>query len=210
MRALVIANGEPPSTDLLRDLAAHASLVVAADGGARHALAAGIVPAAVVGDLDSVTPADRAAIPPDRFHRVHNPDTTDLHKAIEFALARGAERVDIAAAGGGRADHALANLSVLREFRGAAELHVADDRFDIRLVEGTVAIDGPPGTVISLIAIGRCEGVTTVNLRWDLANHTLDFSPYGVHNEVARQPAAISVTSGDLLLFTGRWVEPHV
>ena len=63
---------------------------------------------------------------------------------------------------------------------------------------------------VPLIAIGRCEGVTTVNLRWDLANHTLDFSPYGVHNEVARQPAAVSVTSGDLLLFTGRWVEPHV
>ena len=209
MRALVIANGEAPSVALLRALAAEASLVVAADGGARHALAAGLTPDAVVGDLDSVTAAERAAIPAGRFHRVSDPNTTDLHKAIAFAIARGSTRVDVAAAGGGRADHALANLSVLREFRGAAEVHIADDHFDIRLVEGAATIDADPGTVVSLLAIGRCEGVTTANLRWDLAGYTLDFSPYGVHNEVAVRPARVSVASGDLLLFTGRWVERH-
>ncbi|MFN8506296.1 MAG: thiamine diphosphokinase [Dehalococcoidia bacterium] len=209
MRALVIANGEPPSPALLRALAAEASLVVAADGGARHALAAGLTPDAVVGDLDSVTAAERAAIPASRFHQVLDPNTTDLRKAIAFAIARGATRVDVAAAGGGRADHALANLSVLREFRGAAEVHIADDYFDIRLVEGSATIDADPGTVVSLVAIGRCEGVTTANLRWDLAAYTLEFSPYGVHNEVAVRPARVSVASGDLLLFTGRWVERH-
>jgi thiamine pyrophosphokinase len=55
----------------------------------------------------------RAVLPIDAFHHAPSPDATDLQKAIDFALARGATQIDIAAAGGGRADHALANLSVL-------------------------------------------------------------------------------------------------
>jgi thiamine pyrophosphokinase len=68
----------------------------------------------------------------------------------------------------------------------------------------------PTGTVVSLVAIGRCTWVTTTGLRWNLARHDLVFSPYGVHNEVAQSPASVSVESGDLLLFRGRWIEKHV
>ncbi|MCZ7579006.1 MAG: hypothetical protein M5U18_18940 [Dehalococcoidia bacterium] len=46
-------------------------------------------------------------------------------------------------------------------------------------------------------------------MRWDLHDFTLTFSPRGVHNEVADTPATISVRTGDLLLFRGRWVERH-
>ena len=70
MRVLVVANGEPPSGDLLHRLAARADLVVAADGGAIVALNAGITPDAVVGDLDSVTARPSLSLPPDRLHRV--------------------------------------------------------------------------------------------------------------------------------------------
>jgi thiamine pyrophosphokinase len=209
MRALVIANGDMPSSALAKDLAADAGLVVAADGGADKALAAGIVPAAVVGDLDSVSPAARQTIGAACFHHVIDPNTTDLEKAISWCIAAGAGRVDVIAAGGGRADHALANLSVLLEFRGRAEVHLIDDRFDIRLVEGSAVIDATPGTVVSLVAIGQCTGVTTSGLRWNLSAFPLSFSPYGVHNEVAEPPARVSVATGDLLLFEGRWVEKH-
>ena len=100
MRALVIANGEPPSRELLQTLAAGAQLVVAADGGAAHALAAGLSVDAVVGDHDSVTPQTPHALPPDRFHEVANPDTNDLQKAISYCIAQGADSVDVVAAGG--------------------------------------------------------------------------------------------------------------
>lgn len=209
MRVLVVANGEPPSGDLLHRLAATADLIVAADGGAIIALDAGITPDAVVGDLDSVTARPSLSFPPERMHRVSELDTTDLQKAVAFALSGGATEVDIVAAGGGRADHALANLSVLVTFRGRADLRVHDDLFEISLVDGTATIDAEPGTLISLVAIGPCEGVTTSGMRWDLHDFTLTFSPRGVHNEVAATPATVSVRTGDLLLFRGRWVERH-
>jgi thiamine pyrophosphokinase len=208
-RALVVADGELPSPSLLAARAKEADLVVAADGGAAKALRAGVSVDAVVGDLDSLTEAVRQFVPSEHIHKVDDLDSTDLQKAIEFCLAKGATRVDVTAAGGGRADHALANLSVIPLYRGRADVRVVDDRFEIRLVDGLTTIDGVVGTVVSLVAIGRCEGVSTSGLRWDLADFTLDFSPRGVHNELHRPPATVSVRSGDLLLFQGRWVEPH-
>jgi thiamine pyrophosphokinase len=86
---------------------------------------------------------------------------------------------------------------------------VADDLFVISLVEGTETVRGEPGTVVSLVAIGRCEGVSTSGLRWDLHDHTLDFGPLGVHNEIRESPATVAVRSGDLLLFRGRFIEKH-
>jgi thiamine pyrophosphokinase len=209
MRALIVANGEPPSPTLWSEVRAEVGLVVAADGGADLALARGIVPDAVVGDLDSVSADARRRIPGGHFHRDSDPHRTDLQKAITFAIGRGATDVAVIAWGGSRADHALANLSVLTLFRGEASIRLVDDRFEVTLVDGRTEIQAPPGTVVSLVAIGRCEGVRTTGLRWNLHSERLEFSPRGIHNEMATVQATVSVDSGDLLLFRGRWVEKH-
>lgn len=209
MRALIFANGDPPSAALVARLRASADLLVAADGGADKALAAGFTPDAVVGDLDSASAAARAALPAAAFHQSTDPDSTDLQKAVAFCLERGCDEIGIVAAGGGRADHALANLSVLTVFRGRAKLRIVDDLFAVELVTGQAVIEAAPGTVVSLVAIGPCTGVTTTGLRWNLDGFALGFSPRGVHNEVAESPATVAVAEGDLLLFVGRWVEKH-
>ena len=112
MRALAFANGEAPSAALVAELRPGAELIVAADGGARHALANGLTPDAVVGDFDSIDDELRSRIPPDRFHRAGRMDTTTW-KSGRLRRPAGCEEVDILGAGGGRSDHALANLSVL-------------------------------------------------------------------------------------------------
>lgn len=209
MRALIFANGEPPSASLARELAGEAALVIAADGGANRALEAGISPTVVIGDLDSVTAQSRSLLPAAEFIRDTDPDHTDLQKAIHLAIARGATSIDVIGAGGGRADHALGNLSLIVLYGRQVAIRFVDDQFEISLVDGRASIDGPAGTVVSLLAIGTCTGLTTEGLRWPLRDYTLVFSPYGVHNEIAAQPASVSVETGDLLLFKGRWVEKH-
>jgi thiamine pyrophosphokinase len=209
MQAAVIANGDAPALELLREVCAAADVVYCADGGLRHAVDAGIRPDAVVGDLDSVTPEMRDVVPDTEFHEDRDADTTDLQKAVEYALERGAEVIDIVGAGGGRADHHLANLSVLTMYGRRARITIIDDLFDISLVDGTATVEAPAGTVVSLIALGECTGVTTTGMRWDLKDYRLHFSPYGVHNEVATSPATVSVVTGDLLLFRGRFIERH-
>lgn len=209
MRVLIIANGEMPSAELARSLASEAELVVAADGGADRALAIGISPDLVVGDLDSLSAAAREHLGHGRLVETPDPERTDLEKAVEHALTLGAREITVIAAGGGRLDHALANLSVLVRFRGRAALTISDDRFDVRCVEGRATVDRAPGTVVSLVALGPCLGVTTSGLRWELDGEALEFSARGIHNEVVSRPATVSLTSGDLLLFEGRWIEKH-
>jgi thiamine pyrophosphokinase len=88
-------------------------------------------------------------------------------------------------------------------------VRIHDEFFEISLVDRSVEFSGPAGTVVSLVAIGECTGVTTDGLRWPLTDFTLSFSPRGIHNEIASSPARVSVHSGDLLLFRGRWIEKH-
>ena len=209
MRALVFANGEPPSPSLAKELVVGADIVVAADGGAEKALACGIHPDSVVGDLDSVTPRVRAALPATAFHKLADPDRSDMEKVIDYCLELGADAIDIVGAGGGRADHALANLSVLTRYRGQARIRLVDEQFSISVVDGEETIEALPGTVISLVALGECRGVTTRGLRWELDDMPLSFGTQGVHNEISTSPATISVRQGELLLFKGRWIEKH-
>ncbi len=209
VRTLIFANGDAPSQELVNQVHRKGDLIFAADGGARHALACGLMPDAIIGDLDSVDDEIRAAVPEGRFHRVSRLDITDLEKAVAFALARRSTEVEILGAGGGRSDHALANLSVLVTHRGAAAIRMHDELFEVSLVDGSATIEGPAGTVVSLVALGVCTGVSTEGLRWPLEEFTLPFGPRGVHNEIETSPARVSVKTGDLLLFKGRWIEKH-
>lgn len=209
MDAIIIANGEPPSGQLLRESAAAASLVVAADGGADIALRAGIRVDFATGDLDSISDEARGALGHGQLLVDRDPDRTDLQKALDLCIRRGASQVDILAAGGARPDHALANLSLLFLYRGRARVRLIDDRFIAFGVRGEETIDAPAGTIVSLVAIGTCLGVSTRGLRWDLHHFTLEFSPRGVHNEVSMPPATVAVEQGDLLVFQGRYVDRH-
>ena len=84
---VALLGGAAISDDLWRDLRAISGPIVAADGGAAHALRRGVVPQAVIGDMDSLSPADLAAMPPDRIHRVSEQETTDFDKALRAIQA---------------------------------------------------------------------------------------------------------------------------
>lgn len=209
MKALIVANGDAPQASLVRDLAAEADIVVAANGGAATAFASGVAPDFIVGDLDSVHDLP-SGFSQDRVIRLSDQSATDLVKAVGFCIERGSDEIATVGTGGGRADHALANLSALVMFRDRVKMKMVDDQFETSLVSETTEIAGEPGTVISLVALGVCTGVTTEGLRWKLQNDTLDFSPHGIHNELIGTSGSVTVREGNLLLFKGSWVEPHI
>ena len=91
--------------------------VVAADGGLLRAWTLGLEPAVLVGDLDSLQPADVAAAA-DRGVAVvrasTDKDESDAELAALEAVRRGATRITVLGAfGGPRLDHALANVWLL-------------------------------------------------------------------------------------------------
>ena len=102
--ALILAAGDLIITPRVRALAGETSLVVAADGGARHAVTLGLTLTQWVGDFDSsdgiILDAPRQTFPTEK-------DSTDLELAVLAAKNLGATSATILGAFGGRFDHAL-------------------------------------------------------------------------------------------------------
>ena len=207
MRAAIFLNGSPDSSDLLRRVAGRAELVVAADGGARYALEAGVVPDLVVGDLDSLgedlaREVERRGASLER-HPVRK-DKMDGHLAVLAARERGATAADVLCALGGR----LGALFAVTHILLAAErigLHssVVADRGRIFVVEdGSRTVEGDPQDSISIFPLsGPAAGVTLEGMEYPLENATLEpGDTLGFHNELIGDQATISVEEGALLV----------
>ena len=113
---LILANGAWGETARLIEALDRADHVVATDGAWAKAAAAGIRVDRVVGDLDSLTPTERAALLASQTEaEIHDPekDFTDLELAVDGALTRGARQLIVFGAFGGRIDHTLANVLML-------------------------------------------------------------------------------------------------
>jgi thiamine pyrophosphokinase len=149
-----------------------APVVVAADGGADRALAAGVVPRAVIGDFDSITPEARAAIPPGRLHHLAEQDTTDFDKALRSILAPFVLALGFA---GARLDHGLAvfNALVRHADRPCLVLGAEDLVF---LCPPRLSLRLRVGDRLSLFPMGPVSGESQ-GLRWPVAG--IRFAPDG-------------------------------
>ncbi|MFZ3582266.1 thiamine diphosphokinase [Loktanella sp. DJP18] len=169
--------------------------VVAADGGADHALRKGLQPLAVIGDMDSASPAARQAFA-DVLHPIDEQDTTDFEKCLTRIQAS-----LIMAAGflGGRLDHTLSVLGVLARLRACHVVLIVRDDVCVLLPEGNSVWHLRPGDRAALLPLGPAR-VTSDGLRWDLAARRM--APDGVvssSNAVARPVVRLDVTGPVLL-----------
>ncbi|MGD8997867.1 MAG: thiamine diphosphokinase [Anaerolineae bacterium] len=205
MRAIIFANGRLTDVQGTRNLLRADDLIIAVDGGTRHAWEVGVDPERVIGDLDSLTPAERERVRSGGAQIISFParkDETDLELALLRAASEGAESIVVLAALGGRLDQTIANLLLL----ALPEL----DGIDIRVVEGPqvaflirdeALIEGQPGDTVSLIPLGGdAGGISTEGLEWGLDGDTLHFGPArGVSNVLTVERASVRVRQGLLL-----------
>jgi thiamine pyrophosphokinase len=176
-----------------------APVLVAADGGADRAISAGLKPRAVIGDLDSLTQAARAALGPARLHRVAEQETTDFDKALRhihapFVLALGAL--------GGRLDHELAVLnSLVRQTLPCVLIGAQDVVF---AAPPRIRLHLKPGDRFSLFPMARVTG-QSVGLRWPIDG--LRFQPdggIGTSNEVTERRVDLCLDGPGMLVILPR------
>jgi thiamine pyrophosphokinase len=181
-------------------------LIVAADGGARHAWAAGVTPHVIIGDLDSLSPEEEAQAEASgaRFVRFSpRKDETDLELALRYAAAQGAAEIVILGALGGRLDQTIANLLLLAlpELRGVdVRVFAGRETISVAWSGAVTVITGQPGNTVSLIPLGGdAVGVTTDGLEWELQDDTLRFGPArGVSNVLTGTRAQVRLREGML------------
>jgi thiamine pyrophosphokinase len=205
MRAIVIANGHIGNLEISRVQTWLYDLVICANGGAQHALALGLAPDVVVGDLDSLDGDLRARLEDEGCQvLVHPPrkDETDLELALRYAIDHGVDEILILGALGGRIDQALANILLLAlpELEGIKTHIVAGDQ-EMFLIRGQAFIEGQVGDTVSLLPIaGDVTGITAEGLEYPLQHGTLKFGPtLGISNVLTAPVAWVQVEQGLLL-----------
>ena len=182
--------------------------VIACDRGYAYCERLGLTPDLFIGDFDSYSGAVAPGVAVERL--IPEKDDTDTGHAITYALAHGFRTLVLTCALGGRLDHTIANLQMLRLLADADTAGILIDAgHRVTLQRGGMwnsrQVYRKPQTgkwYLSLFAMTPvCEGITSAGVAYPLEHGTLRASyPLGVSNEILGEQAEISVEKGDLLV----------
>lgn len=202
--ALIIANGEACSFELLGELLEWSPLVIVLDSAISRVLELGIKVDVLLGDFDRDFEAEKIRQEQYPIEIIYAPDQnkTDLEKAFEYLIGRGFPAVNVVWATGRRADHTITNITSVVRFREQLKIVILDDYSKIFLLPRTYEKWYPAGTPISLVPIGEVHGISTHNLKYSLDNEILMMGyRSGSSNEVLEDGiVSVTHTMGDLLL----------
>lgn len=205
-RIIIFANGEIPDLDKAHLLLRADDYVLCADGGTRHALALGLRPNLIIGDMDSaerdqLKKLKEADVPIELFP--HDKNETDLELAINRAIALKPGQIIIIGALGGRLDQTLGNITLLTDVRlSTFDVRLDDGVEEIFICRDQVQVSGRSGDLVSLIPWqGVVTAVQTHHLKWPLKSETLyPDKTRGISNELLGETASVSIGSGLLLI----------
>jgi thiamine pyrophosphokinase len=211
-RIVIFANGEIFDIELVRRLVQPADLILCADGGSHHALALGLRPDMIIGDLDSIDNDDRAkiqaaGIPVHEYS--HDKDETDLELTIQYAVEHEPSAIVIIGALGRRLDHTIGNIALLSSpSLASVDIRLDDGLEEVFFCRQQATVQGAPGDLVSLIPWGdTVSGVRTSGLKWPLHGETLYADKTrGISNEMLDGTAAVTISSGLLLVIHRREV----
>ncbi len=208
MKAIVVTNGILEDPTSWQEELQNTELVIAADGGARHARALGLVPTVVVGDADSLDGETAIWLQEKNVPLLRHPrakDETDLELALLYAVEQGAQEIAVLAALGGRIDQTIANVELLvHPALVGHRVRLLGSNYEAQLLRGgeECTISGVVGETVSLLPLSsEARGVSTSGLRWVLDGATLLFGPArGVSNEMTGPSARVRLEAGLLLV----------
>jgi len=202
--ALIIANGEACSMELLNQLLEWSPLVVVLDAAIDRVLELGIKVDVLLGDFDRDFDYEkyREAQYPIEIIRMEDQDSTDLDKAYRYLIERGIPAANVVWATGKRADHTFTNLTNMIKVADRLKVVLLDNHSKVFLLPKSYKKWYPAATNISLIPIGEVNHITTENLYYPLLDESLTLGfRTGSSNKVSQDgTVSISYATGYLLM----------
>ena len=210
---IIVVAGAAPLDDAVVAALPRERIVLAADGALDHALAAGLLPAGLIGDLDSVSPEGLAWAEQHSTISRHEPDkdVTDTELALAMAADLNPDHLILVGGGHGRLDHIFAAIGALGRstMTSIPRLEAWWSGHRIRIVHGPgrAELELEPGTTLSLVAThGACTGVTISGVEWPLDRVELrPLVGLGISNVAVESRIDIAVSTGVLTVI----VPPH-
>ena len=180
---VILANGAPPVAELPLRILRNTDQLVCCDGAYAKARALGREPDFVVGDGDSLSSDEKAALG-SRFVPIADQDTNDLAKALRFVLGMEGRagsvpppaRIVILGATGLREDHTLGNVFHLFDFAALLReretkppiLEMVTDTGTFEVVSAVKTFACQPGDAVSIFACDPDTRVHSEGLAWPL------------------------------------------
>lgn len=202
--ALIIANGESCSTELLGQLLEWSPIVIVLDSAITRVLELRIKVDVLLGDFDRNFNAEKYKDSQYPIEIVYTPNQnkTDLEKAFDYLIERKIPAVNVVWATGRRADHTITNVTNIVRYQNDLKIVILDDYSKIFQLPKKFQKWYPAKTILSLIPIGLVDGISSENLEYPLKNDTLIIGyRTGSSNSVLNDGIVTIIHSdGDLLL----------
>ena len=155
-----------------------ASLIIVCDGGVRHVQQSGIKPDVIIGDMDSIEPAQLTSYSAQGVQIIKYPankDFTDTELALDYVLNLKPRAIYIWGALGGRLDHTLANVFLLRKrTKAGIKTYLIDEYCEAFIVDKEAAFIDAKGVTVSLFAFSpKVEGLSLSGFVYPLKDAVL-------------------------------------
>lgn len=193
MKAAIILNGEGEPFDLKEDF------VICADGGCRHLRDR--LPDCIIGDMDSLE------VIPDGIKIIkHNPEKnqTDGEISVEYAISQGYTEINLYCGLGGRLDHTLGNMSLLKlTHKKGAKAVLHGEKVRIYYAENFFSLNTKKDDIISVIPFGGDALVeNSEGLYYPLKNLLLKtYYTRGISNKAEGSKVSLNISKGGVLVF---------
>jgi thiamine pyrophosphokinase len=201
MRAFLFIGGEYPEKAQFLSQRLQGDYIACADSGLDAALAWGLEPGLVVGDMDSLS-SEKALGGLEGAKIVRLPtakDDTDTEAALKILWREGYDDVCLVGGGGGRMDHFLA-LAALFERTPSPRLWLCSSQ-TAEPLEGTKEFDCPKGSTVSVFPLGaETLRMESSGLKWPLAALRFERGAFGISNEATQARVRLEVVSGRALI----------
>lgn len=176
---------------------------IGVDRGTEKLLEQRITPSFAIGDFDSITHPEILDTITEIQTLPVRKDDTDTQAAVEWAIEKGFDEIDIYGATGGRLDHFIAVL-ILLELHKDIKIRIIDEQNEILLLTpGTHKITSGGYKYFSLFALDKAA-VTITGAEYNVTDLLiLRKNPLGCSNQV-KEEAAFVKTTGDLWLIKSK------
>lgn len=210
MKCVIVANGIIKNYGYLKQIIEHSDMVVCADGGSRHLRKVNILPDIVIGDLDSMSQADRVFFENRNVQIIRYPvrkDASDTELAVAWAMENKADDITLTGTSGKRLDHTLANIFLMKQIAAKRiACRMVDDHNEIYLISDEIRLKGSPGDLVSIIPVTeKVSGLTLAGLEYSLEDAEIFMgTSIGISNCFTGNKAFISIKTGLLAVIKSK------
>ncbi len=197
---VILADGNFPAHGIPLGYLRNAEHIICCDGSARSLLEAGIVPEAIVGDLDSITD-EIAGKYSDRLYRDEDQGTNDLTKSVTWCINKGYKDIVILGATGKREDHTIGNISLLTEYAMKTGVIMITDTGIISPHLESCTISSFPGQQVSIFSINPITRISSAGLKYKLNKLKLQNWWRASLNEATGDSFELTFTGGSIIVY---------